>query len=208
VVLLAGVSLVGFTLGSRIGFPVSLNFSEIRFYEAMVAGLMLGATAVVVTTSSRLTAVVALGVVGLGLALIFILFSAPDLAITLFSIETLTVLLFVFILYRLPRFADYSSRATRLRDATIAIISGLLMTWLVLVVISLPHPGHVAEYFAEQSWTLAQGRNVVNVILVDFRGLDTLGEIVVLTVAALGVYSLVNLVPQLPSVEPEEEKGA
>lgn len=195
-VVLTGVGLVGFTLASRVGLPNSVDFRGVRLYETVVVGLMVGATAIVVTTASRLTAIVALGVVGLGMTLLFMLLSAPDLAITQFAIETLTVLLFVFILYRLPRFANYSSAGIRWRDGIIAAGVGLLMTWLVLVVTGLPHPGHVAAYFGEQSWLQAQGRNVVNVILVDFRGLDTLGEIVVLTVAALGVYSLVNLIPK------------
>ena len=200
------VGLVGYTLASRVGLPSALDWSGIRFYEAVVIGLMLGATAIVVTTASRLTAIVALGVVGLGVTLLFMLFSAPDLAITQFAIESLTVLLFVFILYRLPRFANYSDALIRWRDALIALVAGLLMTWLVLVVTDLPHPGHVATFYAEQSWLQAQGRNVVNVILVDFRGFDTLGEIVVLTVAALGVYSLINLAPKVMTTKGKVEQ--
>ena len=126
------------------------------------------------------------------MTLLFLLFSAPDLAMTQFAVETLTVLLFVFVIYRLPHFATLSSQATRLRDGLVAVAAGLMMTLLVLAAVNVPHPLQVSTYYAEQSWLAAYGRNVVNVILVDFRALDTLGEIVVLTVAALGVHALLR----------------
>ncbi|MEZ4733190.1 MAG: hydrogenase subunit MbhD domain-containing protein [Caldilineaceae bacterium] len=81
-VVLTGVGLVGFTLASRVGLPNSVDFRGVRLYETVVVGLMVGATAIVVTTASRLTAIVALGVVGLGMTLLFMLLSAPDFAIT------------------------------------------------------------------------------------------------------------------------------
>ncbi|MEZ4733191.1 MAG: hydrogen gas-evolving membrane-bound hydrogenase subunit E [Caldilineaceae bacterium] len=87
------------------------------------------------------------------------------------------MLLFVFILYRLPQLPTIPAPAS-VGDGIIAAGVRLLVTWLVLVVTGLPHPGHVATLAGEQSWLQAQGRNVVNVILVDFRSLDTLGEIV------------------------------
>jgi multicomponent Na+:H+ antiporter subunit A len=114
---------------------------------------------------------------------------------TQFAIETLTVLLFVLVIYRLPRFGRISSRAVRVRDAVIAISAGAMMTLLVLIVTTNPQQTGLTSYFAENSVTLAKGRNIVNVILVDFRALDTLGEIVVLAVAAAGVYSLLKLRP-------------
>ncbi len=78
---------------------------DVRFYEVLVGLLILAATVVAISSSSRLTSVAALGVVGYGVALIYTLFGAPDLAMTQFAIETLTVFLFVLVLYRLPRFA-------------------------------------------------------------------------------------------------------
>jgi multicomponent Na+:H+ antiporter subunit A len=126
------------------------------------------------------------------MTLLFVLYSAPDLAMTQFAVETLTVLLFVFVLYRLPRFARLTRRGERLRDAALALLAGGLMALLVLAAVQAPHPMHVSDYFAGQSWTAANGRNVVNVILVDFRALDTLGEIVVLIVASLGVHALIR----------------
>ncbi|MDX9831956.1 MAG: DUF4040 domain-containing protein, partial [Anaerolineae bacterium] len=142
---------------------------------------------------SRLAAVAALGVIGYSTAVIYVLFGAPDLAMTQFALETLTVILFVLVLYRLPRFAVLSNRGTRIREAVVALAAGGLMTTLVLTVTSVPLRSRLAPYFAANSLELAHGRNLVNVILVDFRGMDTLGEITVLAAAAVGVYALMKL---------------
>jgi multicomponent Na+:H+ antiporter subunit A len=180
-----------------------LRSPDVRIYELLIAGVILVATIVVTQAQSRLAAVAALGTIGYGIALLYIFFGAPDLAMTQFAIETLTVLLFVLVIYRLPRFASISSRAARARDAIIAIGAGAMMTLLVLIVTADPQQTTgLTSYFAENSVTLAKGRNIVNVILVDFRALDTLGEIVVLAVAAAGVYSLLKL---RPAREPDAE---
>jgi len=125
--------------------------------------------------------------------LIYVLFGAPDLAMTQFLIETLAVVLLVLVLYRLPRFVKYSSVRTRVRDAVIALSAGGLMTSLVFIAADLPFESQVTPYFAEHSYLLAKGKNIVNVILVDFRALDTLGEITVIAIAAVGVYALLKL---------------
>jgi len=185
---LAGYSLVG--TGS-LGWPP--GGLDIRFHEGLIAVLILLAALMAVFSRSRLAAVAALGVIGYSTALIYVLFGAPDLAMTQFALETLTVILFVLVLYRLPRFAILSSRGTRIREAVVALAAGGLMTMLVLAVTAVPLRSRLAPYFAANSLELAHGRNLVNVILVDFRGLDTLGEITVLTAAAVGVYALMRL---------------
>lgn len=193
VIIASAVGLISFVLLSQSDLGEVVWTSDVRVHEAILAGLILAATAFVVTASSRLAAVVALGVVGFGVALLFMLFGAPDLAMTQFSVEMLTVILFVLVIYRLPRFAKLSSGGQRVRDGAIALGTGMLMTVLVLLVTATPLESRVSPYFAEASVPLAQGRNIVNVILVDFRSLDTLGEITVLAVAALGVYALLKL---------------
>jgi multicomponent Na+:H+ antiporter subunit A len=201
IIILTTVGLAGYALAARGGVQLALSVVEgaaggatgIRLYEALVGLLILAATLLAVFSSARLTAVAALGVVGYGVALIYTLFGAPDLAMTQFAIETLTVFLFVLVLYRLPRFASLSRRATRVRDAAIALAAGGLMTVLVLVATAMPLDSRLSPYFAENAASLARGRNIVNVILVDFRGLDTLGEITVLAAAAIGVYALLKL---------------
>jgi multicomponent Na+:H+ antiporter subunit A len=195
-VVLSAIALIGLTMlrGVDLGGIVSWP-SGIRFYEWVIPVVIVVATLTAVNARSRLAAVVALGVVGFGVAMIYILFGAPDLAMTQFAIETLTVIIFVLVLYRLPRFAKYTGRVTRLRDALIAVTAGTMMSLLVLVVTATPFVSRLTPYFAENSYLLAKGRNIVNVILVDFRGIDTLGEITVLAVAAIGVFALMKLRP-------------
>ncbi len=171
------------------------RWTNTRLYEIIIAMVLLGATAVVVRASSRLVAIVALGGVGYGVALIFLLFSAPDLAMTQFAVETLSVILLVLVLLKLPRYQTFSTRPQRFRDAVVSLSGGAVITLLVLAVTALDRKSTLVEYFAENSLILAKGRNVVNVILVDFRGFDTLGEITVLGAAAVGVYALIKLRP-------------
>jgi multicomponent Na+:H+ antiporter subunit A len=158
-----------------------------------LAVIIVGAALVAITSRSRLGAIAALGAAGYSVALIFLLFGAPDLAMTQFLIESLTVILFVLAFYHLPHFAQLSPRRARLRDAAIALLVGGLMTLLVLSAVTVTHHPSIAEYFVEQALPEAHGRNIVNVILVDFRGIDTLGEITVLGIAAIGVFALLKL---------------
>lgn len=180
----------GLWLGTPWQWPHALGV--VRGYEAVIAAMMLFAAGMATRVRSRLTAVVALGVVGYGMTLLFALFSAPDLAMTQFAIETLTVLVFVLVLYRLPRFVAFTRPRERFGDAIVAISFGLVMTIVVLIAVALPHPIDLATFYAQNSLTAANGRNVVNVILVDFRSLDTLGEITVLVIAAIGVFTLMR----------------
>jgi multicomponent Na+:H+ antiporter subunit A len=203
-IILTTVLLTGYTLFDRVDLVESLEWpQDVRLYEVLVAGVILGATVVVARSRSRLAAVVALGAIGYGLALIYLMFGAPDLAMAQFAIETLTVILFVLVLYRLPRFATLTSQQERLRDVAVATVVGGFMTLLVLAATATPFRSLLTPYFAESSVPLAKGRNIVNVILVDFRGLDTLGEITVLAIAAIGVYALMKL--RLGDLDESEE---
>jgi multicomponent Na+:H+ antiporter subunit A len=103
------------------------------------------------------------------------------------------VILFVLAFYHLPHFAQLSTPRARLRDGLIALLAGALMTALVLSAVGYQlYPG-ISHYFVDNSLPLAHGRNIVNVILVDFRGIDTMGEIAVLGIAAIGVFALLKL---------------
>ncbi len=167
---------------------------DFAFLEVVLLG-MTGVAAIICTQyRSRLATVAALGVVGYGVALTFVLLGVPDIAMTQFSIETLTVVIFVLVVYHLPRFNLYSSGATRLGDAVTALAFGTAAALLVLLAADEEVPfDRISKWMGENSYTEAYGRNVVNVILVDFRGLDTMGEITVLGIAALGVYTLLRL---------------
>jgi multicomponent Na+:H+ antiporter subunit A len=171
---------------------------DVRFYEAALAVLILSGAAIAVTTRSRLGAVAALGTAGYGVALIFLVFGAPDLAMTQFMIESLTVILFVLVFYHLPRFAHLSSRRVRVRDILVAGLAGTLMTALVLVASGTNWYPSIQDFFVQNAYPAAHGRNIVNVILVDFRGFDTLGEITVLSIAGMGVYALFKIKRKRP----------
>jgi multicomponent Na+:H+ antiporter subunit A len=175
------------------GVPVAVAPARVTAVDATVVLAMLAGAVAVLRAKTLLVAVAALGVVGYGIAVVFLLFSGPDLALTQFAIETLSALLFLLVLRRLPRLRTVSTRAERLRDGAVALAGGVFVTVLVLAATAAPHPTKLRDYFASASLALANGRNVVNVILVDFRALDTLGEITVLSVAALGVAALLQL---------------
>jgi multicomponent Na+:H+ antiporter subunit A len=188
----ATAGLSGYALVGRARISLEFDWSDLRFYEFGLAVLILLAILAAVLVEARLAAIAALGVVGYGVALIFVLFGAPDLAMTQFLVETLTVIIFVLVFYHLPESGIVSGKFARCRDAALAVVAGAVMTTLVLV--GTPENYQpISAYFEEHSVTHGHGRNVVNVILVDFRGLDTLGEITVLSVAAVGVYGLLKL---------------
>jgi multicomponent Na+:H+ antiporter subunit A len=193
VVLAVSIGLAGVAIFRQPNFVTA--FAGLRFQEAAVALLIICAAIVAARARGRLTAVAALGVVGYGVALIYAMFGAPDLAMTQILVETLTLVLFVLVVYHLPRFSTLSSPRKRTLDAALAIAAGGIITLLMLSVLQKPAVRTVSDYFAENSLR-AEGRNVVNVILVDFRALDTFGEIVVLGVAALGVFALMRLRPR------------
>jgi multicomponent Na+:H+ antiporter subunit A len=169
------------------------QFSEITVYEGMVSGVILLAILLTIFTSSRLTAIASLSVVGYCICLLFVFYSAPDLAMTQFTIDTLTVVLFVLVLFKLPAFTKISTATVKVRDMMMAVSFGTLISIIALEVLEEPVNKEISQYYAENAYVLAKGKNVVNVILVDFRGLDTMVEITVLTIAAIGVFSLLKL---------------
>lgn len=192
---IVGTAILGgaWTLARVGGLNVlATDVSDVRYYEAALAVLILGAALAAVTSPSRLGAIAALGAAGTGVALIFLMFGAPDLAITQFAIEALTVILFVLAFYHLPKFKTLSPMRSRIRDVVISLLAGGLMTFLVLAAVDTEIAEAVSRFYVDNALPLAYGRNIVNVILVDFRGLDTLGEITVLGVAGIGVYALLK----------------
>lgn len=178
--------------GIRIHFDPA-HFATITIYEIIIALVMFAAILVAALTDSRLTAVAAMGVVGYCLCLLFVFYSAPDLAMTQFTIDTLTVVLFVLVLFKLPPFLKMSNYGAKLRDGVVSLTFGGLISLIALEVLNEPVSKEISSYYAKNAYELANGKNVVNVILVDFRGADTLIEITVLTIAAIGVYSLLKL---------------
>jgi multicomponent Na+:H+ antiporter subunit A len=192
-IILTTALMVGITAqihGVSVG-PLALK--DLRFYELAIIAIMAASALVAVMSRSRLGAVAALGAFGFTVALMFVMFSAADVGITQILVETLTVILLVLVLFRLPGFLGLSSRLIKLRDASVALAAGGMVTLLLLSTRNASHLDSIAHYFLEEAVPSGHGRNVVNVILVDFRALDTLGEIFVLALAAVGVYAMIRL---------------
>jgi multicomponent K+:H+ antiporter subunit A len=148
----------------------------------------------------RLAALIMVGGAGLVVCLTFAWLSAPDLALTQIAVEVVTLVLFLLGLRWLPRRLELQdkerrsaiARARRARDALLAAVAGIGMGLLAFAVVTLPPAGLLAPFFFENALDVAGGRNVVNLILVDFRGFDTLGEITVVGSVAITVYALLR----------------
>ena len=190
VVVVTAVALVSVALATGGVLPPLRRSTPIQFHEAALAALILGGALSATFARSSMAAALSLGTVGYGVAVMYALLGAPDLAMTQFAVETLTVVIFVLVFYRLRGFGDLSSRLVKGRDAIIAVTAGTLVTILVLFVGASGTTSRLATYFADAAPRLAHGLNVVNVILVDFRGFDTLGETTVLVTVAIGVRAL------------------
>jgi multicomponent Na+:H+ antiporter subunit A len=171
-----------------------LDLAAIEPFEVLLIALLMVGALAIPFAGQPLVAVLILGLVGLLVAFLFVLLRAPDLALTQLLIETASLILFLLVLRHLPAFGrEMLSRWAKLRDIAISTMVGGLVVVLLLIANGQRLYPSIAGYFLEQSLSLGGGRNVVNVILVDFRGYDTMGEITVLSVAAVGAYALMKL---------------
>ena len=169
---------------------VVLADSLLQFAACVAVAVAACAT---VLARRRLVAVLLLGSVGYGMAVLFLIQGAPDLALTQVLVETLALVIFVLVLAHLPdRFDEVPSALGRASRAAIAAGVGVFVTAASLVMASSRRGVPISVEQLERALPEAGGKNVVNVILVDFRGLDTLGEITVIAVAALGIWTLVR----------------
>lgn len=206
VMLVVLIGLVGNSILLRHSPQLALTL-DVRFHEIIVVGTMAMGAIFATISRSRLGAVVSVGIMGFSIALIFILFSAPDLGITQLLVETMTVILLVLVLFRLPRYSNLSTSLERVRDGAVAAAMGVMIFLLIMTAWSIDQFETISTYMVENSAPLAHGRNIVNVILVDYRALDTLGEMFVLALAAIGVIAMLKLRhdgPQGKSVEAEK----
>jgi multicomponent K+:H+ antiporter subunit A len=179
----AGFWDAAFTLGPVPGTPIDLVSAAAW---VMLVAASIGTAAL---HRRRLVAIVLAGLVGLIVSLAFVHFSAPDLALTQLSVEIVTIVLLLLALNLLPQESPVdSTRVRRGRDLAIAGASGVAVTLGILAVLTRPFQS-ISWYHLENSVPGGGGTNVVNVILVDFRGFDTLGEIIVLAIAAIGIYA-------------------
>jgi multicomponent Na+:H+ antiporter subunit A len=170
-------------------WPRTIHLREAGMLLVAVIGL--GA---VLTARRRLTAIVSLGIQGFAVAMLYLLFGAPDLSFTQFMVETLSVVILALIMTRLKLdVEDHRSKPVLALHATLAIACGLGLTLYLIRATEGPFNGELTAFFGQYSKLLAHGANVVNVVIVDFRGTDTLGEIAVVVITGLSILALLRL---------------
>ncbi|MGB2979275.1 MAG: Na+/H+ antiporter subunit A [Propionicimonas sp.] len=162
--------------------------------QVVVGGFTVIAALLVATSRGRLRAVLLLGATGYGTALLFGMHGAPDLALTQVLVETVSLLVFLLVLRKLPKFfTERPLAAGRWWRVLIALGTGLSFTLVALLMLGSRVAVPVSEAYHEMAYQFGYGRNIVNVVLVDTRAWDTIGEIAVLGIAATGVASLIFL---------------
>ena len=180
-------------------------FAEVSIYEVILTIVLIIAAVAVPFAKSRMAAIVLVGAVGYMVTLFFIIFRAPDLALTQMIVETVSVALFLLCFYHLPKLQkEKSSRGMRIFKLIVSGSVGLLVTLIALAVSNHQMFDSISNYFVEESYRSAGGKNIVNVILVDFRGFDTFLEIMVLGAASLAIYALIKVRDRTPHGRKEE----
>jgi multicomponent Na+:H+ antiporter subunit A len=167
--------------------------ASISVYEGGIVISMVISAVAVLLSNSRLTSIVAVGALGLLVSFLFVLFRAPDLALTQLVVETVTTALFLLCFYHLPQLRKEISKVSfKATNAIISIGVGVVVTIFALSVNGTKLFDSISSFY-ENSYELAGAQNIVNAILVDFRGIDTMLEILVLVIAGIGVYTLIKL---------------
>lgn len=170
------------------------NVSPIGIYEWVLAIFVVVGSISILFVKSRMTSIILLGAVGYTVSLFYVLFRAPDLALTQLVIETISVALFLVCFYHLPKLRRFETVITfKLTNALISFGVGAVVTAIALSAHSNKLFESISKYYVENTYEKAAGQNMVNVILVDFRGFDTLFEITVLAIASLGIYGMIKL---------------
>lgn len=193
--LVTSITLVGISAWSIVSSDTrNLSFGGQLYLlpAALLIFAVLGALTTAVSPG-LLLGLIGVGVVGYGSALIFLLHGAPDLALTQFAVETFVLIVLMAVLVRLPdRVQSTRSARERVVDLAVAAAFGLVVFVALASMLAQPFDSRLSDFFAATSFVEAHGRNVVNVIIVDYRALDTLGEIAVVGFATLGVWGLLR----------------
>jgi multicomponent Na+:H+ antiporter subunit A len=180
-----------------------LVLPELRPYEwGVVVLAVLGLLAVLIA-QSRLVAILSLGIQGTALALIFLLFGAPDLAFTQLMVEILSVVILTIVMTNLRLDAhDHRPFEDWARDGTLAVVCGAGVSLLLMLVLNGALDTTLSNFFTATSVPIAHGANIVNVILVDYRGFDTLGEISVVMGAGIAILALLRRRKKVQGAQP------
>lgn len=169
-------------------------YTPLSLYEWGIVGVILISTVSAILMTNLITSVMLLGVLGFSIAIIFVSHGAPDLALTQLFVETLTIILFALIAIKYPDKIKHNFNSFQIkRDFLLSSVIGSLMTILLFSITAKPFNESLSKYYSEHAYSAGKGRNVVNVILIDFRALDTLGEITVLSIAGIGFFALLKL---------------
>lgn len=203
--LMSVIILAGLPLFEMVQLAGTKPLSAVTPNAAVGAGLLIaGALATLIWHQNRMVALLTISVVGLMVSVAFTRYSAPDLALTQLTVEVVTIILLMLALFFLPQKTPKESSSLRiLRDLAIASSLGVIVGSLCYAILTRPLSS-ISDFFLANAKIGGGGTNVVNVILVDFRGFDTLGEITVLGIAALGIYKmLLNLPLFMPSRDGE-----
>ena len=192
------VLLIFYTMFKYDGFMLSTdNLSPVEPYMWLVLIAFVASIVAVPFINNRMTAIIVTGAAGYLVAIMFTIFRAPDLALTQLLIETVSVILFMLVFVHLPKLKKEKIKpSTKIVNLIVSISVGAMITLVSISAFAFGSEtgfSSIREYFIENSKVLAGGYNIVNVILVDFRGLDTMLEILVLAIAALGVISFIKL---------------
>ncbi len=211
VVVLSTVALTGPSLVRALQATETPRLPAPEYLYEILLALLIGAGGLAACATRRpIVSMMFAGISGLGLAVVFGLYGGVDLAITQLFVETLLVVVLAAALLRMPARPHRAGPLARLRDATIATLGGALAAAVVFMAAAVDRARPVAEKMLAAAVPEAYGRNVVNVILVDFRALDTLGEITVVTAAATSIWVLLRLRKQRQTAAgggPEEREA-
>lgn len=170
------------------------NLAPVSVLELVIITAMVVAAIATLFAKHNLSAILILGIVGFGTAMLFVLYRAPDLALTQLVIETITVVLFLLTFAHLPKLRKRTdTKRTNFVNLIVSISFGALLTIVAISSHSSRAFSKISDYFIETADTIGGGTNIVNVILVDMRGIDTLFEITVLGIAALAIHALIRV---------------
>ncbi|HLQ83448.1 MAG TPA: hydrogen gas-evolving membrane-bound hydrogenase subunit E [Pseudogracilibacillus sp.] len=177
------------------GFAIDFNdVADVTILELVVVGSILTAAIATLFSNNNVAAILILGIVGYGVAILFVIYRAPDIALTQLVIETVTVALFLLTFYHFPKLKKRQEPIkTKTLNIFISAGFGLMMTLVGISAVSSNWFDKISDYFIETSVPLGGGSNIVNVILVDMRGVDTLFEITVLGIAVFAIFGLIKL---------------
>ncbi|MFC6651236.1 Na+/H+ antiporter subunit A [Paenibacillus rhizoplanae] len=211
-------TLIIITVGGSMLYSEGITFGQgsyapVTFFEVVAVLVLLTGALAIPFAKSRVSAILLTGMVGYMVTLLFILFRAPDLALTQMIVEVVSVTLFLLCFRHLPKLEREKVRfRLKVPKLIIAVGFGATMTLVALAALGSSPFESISTYYVENSYKLGGGKNIVNVLLVDFRGFDTMFEITVLGLASLAIYSMIKLqleqdnTPVLPRKRPEESK--